>query len=153
MGVYRGTNSGDNLYGYADNDVLYGYGGNDYLRGYGGSDTLYGGLGNDILDGSYNDGGGQVDALIGGAGYDTFVLGSSFSGGGVCYQGYGNAVILDWNPSFDVIQLRGNGSQYSLVYGYWGGSSAQDTAIYYGNDPVGLVLDRTTFYSGNFTFV
>jgi Ca2+-binding RTX toxin-like protein len=151
MGYYYGTGFSDYLSGSASGDVMYGYGGNDVLYGYGGTDTLYGGPGNDYLDGSGGTGSGQFDALIGGGGYDTFVLGSAF--GGVYYRGNGNAVIRDWNPSYDVIQLRGNGSQYSLAYGNWGGSSATDTAIYYGNDPVGLVLDRTTFYSGNFKFV
>ncbi|HIK33797.1 MAG TPA: hypothetical protein IGS31_20985 [Oscillatoriales cyanobacterium M4454_W2019_049] len=39
------------------------------------------------------------------------------------------------------------------ISGNWGGSSATDTAIHYGSDWVGLVLDRTTFSSRNFRFV
>lgn len=155
MPYHYGTPGNDVLFGtynpYTSNDIMYGYGGNDQLQGYGGNDSLYGGAGNDVLAGTYVAYGAQYDYLVGGSGYDTFVLGNS--AGGVLYAGNGYATIADWNPSYDTIVLRGSASQYRLGYGNWGGSSATDTAIYYGNDPVGLVLDRTTFNASSFTFV
>ncbi|MCJ8057308.1 hypothetical protein GB928_028905 [Shinella curvata] len=60
---------------------LYGEDGNDTLRGSGSDDQLYGGAGNDTLfasdNGAYLDGGAGSDWMVGGAGADTFIVGSS----------------------------------------------------------------------------
>jgi Ca2+-binding RTX toxin-like protein len=155
MPYHYGTEGNNFMFGtyspYTSNDVMYGYGGNDEIQGYGGSDTLYGGAGNDELAGTYVAYGAQYDYLVGGSGDDTFILGSSYWG--VLYAGSGYATIADWNPRHDTIVLRGSANQYRLDYGNWGGSSATDTEIYYRNDLVGLVLDRTTFNASSFTFV
>jgi Ca2+-binding RTX toxin-like protein len=172
MANYYGTNGNDNIYarssdlisnndviylyggndtasGNAGNDIIYGGDGNDYLNGNGGNDTLYGGNGSDILNGYGS--GTEYDSLYGGSGVDTFVLGSRY---GVHYQGNGYATIRDWNYVDDYIQVRGSASQYRLVFGNWTGSSTRDTAIYYGNDLIGLVQDSTNVsFARDFKFV
>ena len=104
--------------GHLDNIELLAYDANPNL---GGNDTLQGGAGNDILNGanagSSTPGAGQADILNGGAGNDTFVLGDKDA----VYYSYGVttslldvAIIEDFNPGEDVIQLKGGASNYSL---------------------------------------
>jgi Ca2+-binding RTX toxin-like protein len=129
-------------------DILNGLDGNDLLIGNSGSDWLYGGNGNDILIGSdpttptftyyYQDGlqasgyfysespnwdadQTEVDTLTGGAGADTFVLGTAegFFYASIFYypeidvSQSNRAVITDFNPGEgDVIQLNGNANNY-----------------------------------------
>ena len=104
--------------GHLDNIELLAYDANPNL---GGSDTLQGGAGNDILNGanygSSTPGANQADFLNGGAGNDTFVLGDKDA----VYYSYGVttglldvAIIEDFNPSEDVIQLKGNANSYRL---------------------------------------
>lgn len=175
-----GYGGNDYLYGDKGNDYVYGGDGNDYIDGgagkdylYGGdgSDTIKGGKGNDYVSGgagddyiygyggsryggsgygSYNQA--EYDTLSGGTGYDTFVLGDSNK---VYYQGQGYAVINDWDYTSDYIQARGSSSQYSLQYGNYGfGTSAQDTAIYYGTDVIGYIQDSTNVsFTRDFQFV
>jgi Subtilase family/SdrD B-like domain/CARDB/RTX calcium-binding nonapeptide repeat (4 copies) len=78
-----GGNGNDRLLGGSDDDYIDGGLGNDYVDGENGNDnvsggygvdTVYGGLGNDTIDGGI---GTDVDALFGGAGVDTFVLGKT----------------------------------------------------------------------------
>jgi serralysin len=110
---------------------------------------LSGSTGNDILNGYSS--GTEYDTLAGGTGSDTFVLGSSTS---VYYQGSGYAVITDWDYTSDFIQAHGSSSQYSLVQENWAGTSALDTAIYYGSDLIGVVQDSTNVqFSRDFLFV
>ncbi|MCC5626476.1 hypothetical protein LC574_36700, partial [Nostoc sp. CHAB 5715] len=78
--------------------------------------------------------------LVGGAGSDTFVIGSSF---GVEYLGLGYATITDWNPSSDFILAGGFSSLYSLGNADLSGGFALDTQIYYGIDLIANVQDTT----------
>ena len=129
----------DFLFGNFGDDSLVGGFGNDYLVGGFGNDSLFGNSGNDTLDGSYS---GylntpfeqffspQVDTLTAGAGKDTFVLGyatnidrdlmpvtSGNSDPVVYYDGFGvsdYALITDFDPKQDLIQLAGSPSDYTL---------------------------------------
>ena len=93
----------------------------DILNGGAGSDRLNGGAGNDILNGadfsSATPGAGEVDILNGGAGKDTFILGdvnASYYSYGVNTNILDVAIIEDFNPREDKIQLHGSASDYSL---------------------------------------
>lgn len=162
--LFGGTGN-DSLYGLAGHDSLSGQEGNDYLAGGQGNDVFMGGAGNDTLLGGDGDDSleafwngisnqanqNQVDVLTGGAGSDTFVLGGSW---GVSYLGTGNAVITDFDHVRDYIQVRGTASQYRLITGNWGGTSARDTCLYNGNDPIALILDTTNVnFARDFKFV
>ncbi|MEB3231971.1 MAG: VWD domain-containing protein [Leptolyngbyaceae bacterium] len=109
-----GGTGNDKLAGQDGDDVLNGDDGNDQLEGGSGSDTLIGGAGNDVLVGSFTleADAAEFDSLEGGAGRDRFILGR---GAGVFYRGDGEAVIEDWNPDEDLIQLSGATSQYTLI--------------------------------------
>ena len=123
-----GGTGNDTLIGNNINNYLSGSYGNDYIAGYGGYDTL-----------------------IGGSGYDTFALGDSSS---VFYQGDGYATIADFNWEYDYIQVNGSSNQYSLSTGNWAGSSALDTAIFFGNDVIAVVQDSTNVdFDRDFRFV
>ncbi|MEA5449218.1 hypothetical protein VB780_11605 [Leptolyngbya sp. CCNP1308] len=119
----------DQLLGGPGDDTLDGGAGNDSLLGGPGNDSLLGGDGNDWLQGSSASTPGEVDQLTGGAGADTFVLGSYF---GVLYDDQNStnsgtpdhAFIHDFDPNQDVIQLAGQKSDYLLL------STADGTAIY-----------------------
>jgi serralysin len=137
----------ENAIGGAGNDTLIGNSivnnlsggnGNDYLFGGGGFDTLNGGAGNDVLVG-YG-GSTEFDVLTGGTGTDTFVLGDASN---VFYRGDGYARITDFDWRYDYIQVRGTSNQYLLQSGNWFGSAALDTAIFFGNDAIGVVQDST----------
>jgi hypothetical protein len=114
--------------------------------------------GNDSLDGfsaGYN---WERDTLIGGSGFDTFVLGradgASYVGGFDGTFDNSFALITDWDVTSDYIQAWGDASHYSLSYGSWYGGSAQDTGIYFANDLIGVVQDSTDVnFSQDFTFV
>lgn len=145
-----GTRGRDSLIGDSGNDTLTGGRGNDVLLGMDGNDVLSGGRGNDILNG-YGGSGAEYDTLSGGLGADTFVLGGEW---GVSYLENGYATITDWNPLVDTIQVQGSASQYTLDASQnWGGTAAVDTAIYYGTDLIGVVLDSANISFDNFSFV
>ena len=72
--VLDGGAGDDKIYGHGGRDRLIGGAGNDQLYGGSGSDWLDGGPGNDILHAGPRDGG-SIDVLIGGPGYDTFIIG------------------------------------------------------------------------------
>lgn len=151
--LITGTGAVDKIIGDDSNQVIKGYGGSDILNGGDGNDTLYGvsqndtligGLGDDFLmGGSNNDliigvnplkenpGYLEQDKLRGDGGADIFVLGDGDS----VYYNYGGtkvesfqdrAIILDFNPSEDKIQLHGKSNNYRL--GKWN----NNTTIYYG---------------------
>jgi Ca2+-binding RTX toxin-like protein len=113
--------------------LLYGGNGNDVLNSGSGNDFVLGGKGDDILTGagyiptgpsggSY--GVGEIDILVGGDGRDTFNLGGRNAAGtfSVYYDDYNQttagesdyAIITDFNPSEDIIQLVGTASDYIL---------------------------------------
>lgn len=154
--IYGNTNN-DDLNGGSGNDYLNGWTGNDKIYGDSGSDTLSGYSGNDTLYGSnstaYNSY--EYDVLNGGSGYDTFVLGTNYSGN--FYQGSGYATIQDYNGANDYIQVKGSASSFYLSKTTnYGGSSALDTAIYQNNgDLLAIVQDTTSIQltSYYFTFV
>ncbi len=171
----NGGDGDDYLYGEADNDILDGWTGNDFLSGDTGNDTLFGDVGNDSLYGGngndtlvsedgddYLDGygwGTEFDTLTGGAGADTFVLGSYWSNVYYVEDGAGYATITDWEASIDSIQLSGSSSDYRLEFQTnWVGTSAYDTGIYYtggtgSEELIGVVQDTTNLDISQFTFV
>ncbi|WP_216644847.1 calcium-binding protein, partial [Microcystis aeruginosa] len=114
-----GGRGNDTISGNAGNDEIYGDDGNDVLNGGAGYDDLRGGNGNDTLQGT-NSGIGESDALRGGTENDLFILGDttrvfyddgfSTTGGTSDY-----AIIYDFNPTDDTIQLRGSSSDYLLT--------------------------------------
>ncbi|MCZ8118971.1 MAG: M10 family metallopeptidase C-terminal domain-containing protein [Microcystis sp. LE18-22.4A] len=114
-----GGRGNDTISGNAGNDEIYGDDGNDVLNGGAGYDDLSGGNGNDTLQGT-NSGIGESDALRGGTENDLFILGDttrmfyddgfSTTGGTSDY-----AIIYDFNPTDDIIQLRGSSSDYLLT--------------------------------------
>ena len=134
-----GGTGNDIFVGGRGDDILLGINGDDYLIGGSGNDALLGGAGNDILDGSgfWQD----LDILTGGAGADTFVLGSQR----VYYRGDGYANITDFNSSEgDTIQVLGNSSQYQVRQVNSPTSPVPFTEIYYvgngfGNELIGVV--------------
>ncbi|MBD2100039.1 calcium-binding protein [Leptolyngbya sp. FACHB-261] len=167
--VAYGNSGDDTLYGDAGNDSLYGGYGNDSLNGWHGDDALYGSYGNDSLDGGsgndtldgfsgyYNQ---EIDTLTGGSGSDTFVVGRF---DGICYLGGSNgagvdssyALITDWDLTADYIQAYGDASNYYFSYGYWMGSSAQDTGLYtQSGDLIAVIQDSTDVsFTRDFRFV
>jgi Ca2+-binding RTX toxin-like protein len=148
----------DNLWGGDGNDNLDGGIGNDYLHGEWGNDTLLGGSGNDYLSGLFgNDrltgstsltfNSFEYDTLSGGAGWDTFVLGTS---AGNYYRGGGYALITDYSGANDYIQIRN--ISLGLRRENWAGSSALDTAIYQGTDLIGVIQDNISIQLTNYYF-
>lgn len=154
-----GSYDDDELYGGDDDDKL----GNAYLQGEAGNDKMYGGRGNDELYGGDGDdllngyGGNfyERDTLMGGANADQFILGTETA----FYFGDGNggyATIVDFQKSQgDKIQVYGIKDNYKLDTSLdFSGSSALDTAIFYKNDLIGVVEDKTyTSRSELLTFV
>lgn len=147
-------NSGNNyLFGANENDTLFGLGGNDNLAGGSGNDIINGDGGNDFLTG-YGGYSSESDTLTGGSGGDTFALGSEY-----CYDDYyyyycytdsfyygtGHATITDFSRAQgDKIQIAFSLGDYTLdTSSNFGGSLNNDTAIYYNDDLIAVVLDRT----------
>ncbi|GAB4546362.1 MAG: hypothetical protein Tsb0014_40830 [Pleurocapsa sp.] len=122
--LLRGFDGSDRLYGGNGNDTVQGLNDDDILIGGLGDDWIFGGDGNDILIGvnpvKETPGYGEFDRFRGDAGNDIFVLGD---GDGVYYNHQGTrvegnidkGVILDFNPSEDMIQLHGRASNYRLL--------------------------------------
>ncbi|AFY71391.1 type I secretion target repeat-containing protein [Thalassoporum mexicanum PCC 7367] len=126
-----GGDGNDTLHGGKDSDILIGGGSNDLVNGDRGGDFLTG------VDLSFSAPGlGEIDTLTGGSGEDTFVLGDRLR---IYYNdgmtaAFGVAVITDFNPLDDFIQLSGSGT-YSIAAaptGYVG------SAIYYHNTSAGF---------------
>jgi RHS repeat-associated protein len=131
------------LTGDSNNNSLLGYNGSDILTGGAGSDLLDGGAGDDTLSGvnenGVTPGRGEIDTLTGGAGIDRFILGSNtrafYDDGNTTTNGSTDyALITDFNPNEDVIELYGAKSSYSFVV------SGLDTNLYI--DKPGTELDE-----------
>jgi serralysin len=116
------TPEGLTIGGDKNDNSLFGGDGNDTLIGRKGSDILDGKAGNDILIGvapnAAAPGQGEIDELIGGSGYDTFVLGDSAkvyyddqNNGSAGLDDYG--LIKDFVLGEDRIQLSG-GKSYAI---------------------------------------
>jgi Ca2+-binding RTX toxin-like protein len=119
--------------GTSADDSIYTGSGNDTVNGGVGNDSIYAGSGNDIIIGvnpnSSNPGQGESDSLTGEAGSDQFVLGDAtwigYDDGNSTSAGNSDyALITDFNPTEDTIQLRGPSSNYLLVV------SGTDTQLY-----------------------
>ncbi|AFY68438.1 conserved repeat domain protein [Thalassoporum mexicanum PCC 7367] len=114
----NGNFGDDSLFGSPGIDRLNGGSGDDFLDGGSGNDFLNGGAGNDTLDVAGTSlGVGQFDRLTGGggAGADTFILGSEL---GAYYLGNGDAdfaYISDFNSGVDTIVLNGMLADYMFV--------------------------------------
>lgn len=112
--VLLGEGSEDQLFGNDGDDLLKGGADNDILRGAEGNDMLLGGGEHDILHGTNARlrGIGEQDTLTGGAGEDTFVLGSASH---VYYAAGGkrdHAWILDFTHGKDNLILHGSADHY-----------------------------------------
>jgi Ca2+-binding RTX toxin-like protein len=165
---YTGTKNGDIIYGAAQNDYIFGADGGDRLYGGLGNDTLAGGEGNDYLAGGDGDDILQgsdtlnyyygipgltvpeYDTLVGGAGRDTFVIGTNR---GNLNIGPGYVVIADFTSFVDRIQVRA--SSITLKKQNMVGGGASDTLIYNGTDLIAVVQDNSSLQlnSSYFNFV
>ena len=167
---YTGTKNGDIIYESAQNDYIFGADGGDKLYGGLGNDTLAGGEGNDYLDGGDGDDILQgsdtlnyyygipgltvpeYDTLVGGAGRDTFVIGTNR---GNLNMGHGYAVIADFTSFVDRIQVKQSGVSITLKKENMVGGGALDTLIYNGTDLIAVVQDNSSLQlnSSYFNFV
>ena len=107
------------IIGDPENNILEGTTENDTILGLAGNDTLNGSEGNDILQGSSSTTAGEIDILTGGTGSDTFVLGTParvfYDDGNDTTDGTSDyALITDFNPNVDVIQLGWSKDNYIL---------------------------------------
>ena len=129
-----GSGGDDQIYGLDGDDTLNGNSGNDTVFGGKGDNLLIGGENNDRLVGSVDDdtlngvnfnstqtspGKDELDVVSGSAGSDIFVLGDENSvyynqGGTEAEGGQDRAVMLDFNPLVDKIQLHGKSSDYQI---------------------------------------
>jgi serralysin len=67
--------------------------------------------------------------------------------------GTGSATITDFSiADGDKIQLRGSADLYNFQLQNLGGSSSQDTAIYYGTDLIGVAQDVNVIGTDAFTY-
>ena len=131
-----GTNDADSISGTERNSYLFGLNGNDTLDGKDGNDYLVGGKNNDVLSGGLgsdtliaggqnntlfgqdgNDtfiGGNGQDMIEGGSGGDRFVIGDSDRVYYTDQDWYDHAIIKDFEPQQDTIQLKGGASDYTI---------------------------------------
>lgn len=122
-----GTDQNSYMFGLNSDDTLNGLGGNDYLDGGINNDMLYGGAGNDTLvggeqsntlvGGEGNDlfiGGKGIDLIEGGSGQDRFVIGNETQLYYTDQPWSDHAVIKDFEQGQDLIQLKGQASDYTV---------------------------------------
>ncbi|GAB4173423.1 MAG: hypothetical protein Fur006_02730 [Coleofasciculaceae cyanobacterium] len=167
-----GTTKSDNIETGDGNDTINGGVGNDTLTGNRGNDLLIGGDGNDVLIGSnkipYESGGEfpptlnyprDIDTLTGGAGADKFVLADAGSGYDKIYYDQAKekdyALITDFKPGEDVIQLFDSAKYYSLGASPTGLPTG--TGIFQGSDLIGIIqnifLPNSSLNSNSFHYV
>ncbi|MGA1132578.1 MAG: Ig-like domain-containing protein [Prochlorotrichaceae cyanobacterium] len=151
--VIDGGLGSDSIDGGAGNDSLLGAPGNDTLTGGAGSDTLTGGNGNDILNGTDATaaGSGEIDTLTGSGGTDIFILGDANQ---AYYTAAGTgdyAIISDFNPLQETVQLKGIPSDYAFIQN---GSNAE---LYLGSELIAIFQNQTVaaldLNSNIFTYV
>ena len=147
-----GTDQNSYLMGLNGNDTLEGNGGNDYLHGGANNDYLWGGAGNDTLvgggewnnlfGGDGNDifiGGNGQDLMEGGSGRDRYIIGDEDNIFYTNHTWYDHAIIKDFNTEQDIIQLKGQATDYTIKaansQGYYG------SGIFYNNGMVALVAN------------
>jgi Ca2+-binding RTX toxin-like protein len=129
-----GGEGNDSVNGGIQSDRIFGSSGDDSLLGQAGADTLNGGIGNDLLEGgddndqllginnsAANPGRGESDTLTGGNDSDTFWLADEnsiyYDDGDALTTGESDyALISDFNPNEDFIQLQGSADLYSLDF-------------------------------------
>ncbi len=107
------------ILGDQEDNILEGTTENDTILGLAGNDILDGSERNDILQGSSLTTAGEIDILTGGTGSDSFVLGTParvfYDDGNNTSNGAGDyALITDFNPNVDVIQLGWSKDNYIL---------------------------------------
>lgn len=165
-GEYNSGSSDDILQGGREDDTIRGGGGNDWISGTdnlfsisGSNDLLIGEAGNDTLTGAYylilsKDGNStnffgyksSLDTLTGGAGGDRFVLGINppISYSLTYYNRMGDrdyALITDFNPTEDGIELGGSRNDYRLISSTEG--LPEGTAIYRQDELIAIVQGFT----------
>ena len=140
-----GLNGGDIITGNKGNDYLDGGIGNDSLFGGVGNDTLIGGNGSNSLVGGNGDdifiGGNGQDLIEGGSGQDRFIIGDQNQVFYSNYPWFDLAIIKDFEPEQDTIQLKGQAADYSIKTTSSQGISG--TGIFYNNGLVALVGDMS----------
>ena len=166
-----GNRNNDGVEGGEGDDILYGGKNDDIVIGSAGNDVVLGDLGNDTVigvdTGAVAPGIGEIDTLIGGNGFvaegvDIFVLGDAarpyYDNGNNRDLGFEDyALIQDYNPVEDIIQLHGSSDRYRLDSSPVGLPSG--TAIYYQTDSqdesIGIIggVSNITFDGGGFSFV
>ena len=161
--IVSGTNSNDTLVGNDENsyliglkgkDNLTGNEGHDYLDGGANNDNLFGGIGNDTLvggdginnlvGGNGNDifmGGNGQNLIEGGNGRDLYIIGDENQIYYTNQRWYDHAIIQDFQPQNDTIQLHGQASDYTVKTTVSQGISG--TGIFYNNGLVALVGDMS----------
>ncbi len=163
--VLSGTAGDDRIKALAGHDSLAGQDGNDRLAGNAGNDTLTGGAGDDrLIAGSGDDvlngtdeislGVGERDVLGGKSklGSNTFILGDTDN---AYYIGNGNAdkaIILNFEPGIDTIELPGAIGDYHLDFNATKfRATIRDSAT---DDLIAVVRGATTgLTETDFTFV
>jgi Ca2+-binding RTX toxin-like protein len=146
-----GDKGEDSLNGGIGDDNLFGEDGNDLLIGDDGNDNLYGDSGNDIIIGANPNGvngSSEIDILTGGSGGDRFILGDRdktyyddldiFNGINI-----GFALIADFNPTEDQIQLHGAASNYLLQVVGTGTNILLDKPDGEPDELIGIILNST----------
>jgi len=127
-----------------NDDTVTGNNADNYIEGGAGNDILTGMSGNDILVGvntaDVSPGSTEFDTLTGGNGQDTFVLGD---GELIYYQGEGTAIIQDFEPGVDEIQLTGSFAEYDFT----------DNAIFLDGTSDQIAVIPNGFTGEDFTFV
>jgi predicted outer membrane repeat protein len=131
-----GNGGNDYLDGGANNDILFGGVGNDTLVGGNGINYIVGGDGNDIFSGGY----GQ-DLMEGGNGADKYILGDENRIFYTDHGWYDRAIIKDFQPGQDTIQLKGKVSDYTIKPVTSQGISG--TGILYNNEMIAIIGNMT----------
>jgi predicted outer membrane repeat protein len=149
-----GTDQNSYMFGLNSDDTLNGLGGNDYLDGGINNDLLYGGAGNDTLVGGEQSNtlvGGEgndifigdkgIDLIEGGSGQDRFVIGNETQLYYTSQDWSDHAVIKDFEQGQDVIQLKGQASDYTVQAA--SGEGLNGAGIFYQGGMVALVANMS----------